>query len=118
MFASAYGDLGFSYLETYEFDKAFEFLEVGRALSNDSEFAKMSINMAKDKKEDFENMSKKERERVLKDIKDPKYHKQKMVQFIQKYIEERPIVTKDELDETREELEILGFGDLIGSRRL
>ena len=115
MFADAYTDLAHSYAEQYEFDKALEFFETARALSQDAEFVKKNINNIRDAKQNFDSMSEEDKRRALAEANNPQAKKHKCVYMLQHVLKQRPLVTEDELNEVYEELERVGVDVSVGA---
>jgi len=106
----SYLDLAMSYFQYYEFEEGFELLERAKALEPQNPYILDNYKIAKDMEKELSKYSKADLDKMKREKLDPKARKSFHLFVLEKFFEDKPL-TKDEMEEIKEELEMSGLGD-------
>lgn len=106
----AYLDLAMSYFHFYEFEEGFEWLNRAKALAPRDSYILYNSEIAEKMKKEADKYSKFDLELMKKEKLDPDAQKNFRFLMLEKSFKNKPL-TKEEMEEIKEELELNGLGD-------
>ncbi len=106
----AYLDLAMSHFHFYEFEQGFEWLKRAEALTSKDSFVLHNSEMAEKMKKEADKYSKVDLKLLRKEKLDPKTQKEFRLFMLGKFFRNKSL-TKDEMKEIKEELELSGVGN-------
>lgn len=106
----AYLDLAMSYFHFYEFEQGFEWLDRAKALAPKDKFVLYNLEMAEKMKKEANKYSKLDLKLLRKERLNPKTQKEFRLLMLGSFFRNKSL-TKDEMEEIKEELELSGVGD-------
>lgn len=109
----AYFDLAMSYFHFYEFEQGFEWLDRAKALAPKDKFVLYNSEMAEKMKKEVDKYSQFDLKLLRKEKLNPKTQKELRLFMLGEFFKNNKSLTKDEMEEIKEELELNGVGDGI-----
>ncbi|OIO49085.1 hypothetical protein COZ78_03570 [bacterium (Candidatus Gribaldobacteria) CG_4_8_14_3_um_filter_42_11] len=111
---SPYMDLGVSFINTFDFKEAFQWLETAKGLNPKDPLVLNALEHAKKTQEEFEKFSAKDKEKIRRMRTDPQQLKEESIQNTLKFAAKAGKLSQEDMEDTRKELELAGFDPNFG----
>jgi len=110
-----YMDLGVSFINTLDFAEAFHWLEIAEGLNPRDPLVLDALEHAKEMQAEFEKFSEKDKQKMRQMRNDPQQLKTESIQNTLKFAAEQTNLSQEDLEDTRQELELAGFNPNFGT---
>ncbi len=112
--ADVYMDLGVSFINTLDFEQAIHWLGIAKNLKPNDPPVLEGIEYAKKMQEEFEKFSEKDQQKARQAKNSPQQLKEESVQNTLSFVANQTNLSKEEMEDTRKELELAGFNPDFG----
>lgn len=110
-----YMDLGVSFINTLDFVEAFRWLETAKGLNPRDPLVLGALEHAQEMQAEFEKFSEKDKQKMRQMRNDPQQLKTESIQNTLKFAAEQANPSQEDMEDTRQELELAGFNSNFGT---